>query len=361
MANKNSGLSRFLRFGGSSSSNAEDYTAIIKFKFQELAASTRNFAPESLLGKGEYGCTFVGCLKSSGQVVAVRKVNNERIVDVYNYPDQSMFSTIRTRSLLHHPNIVDMIGYCIDGIQIYFVYDFMPLGSLKDYLHELPPNKKPLDWNTRMKIAAGAAKGVQYLHDKSNFAVIHGSIKPSNILLCEGYHPKLSDFLAFKERIPEFNESDHARFLDHQYHRNAPEFLQNVKLTQLSDIYSFGIVLLELISGRMAEIKPSLIGWAKRKLVGSMEFTTVADPLLKGHYPEQGLYQALSLAAECLQTTDITRPRIGYVVNVLSNLASEIYDPNAIQMNRAGTLAVGNFEMERLAKQWRHVWFFPVG
>lgn len=119
--------------------------------------------------------------------------------------------------------------------------------------------------------------------------------------------------------------------------------------------------MLELISGRKAEKKPSLTEWAICKLVVyGEEFTTVADPLLEGRYPEQGLYQALSLAAECLQHKDVTRPRIGYVVNVLSNLASEVYDQNAIQFNRAGTLAVGNLEKERLTQQWRGVHCFFV-
>ncbi|KAI3949087.1 hypothetical protein MKW92_030850 [Papaver armeniacum] len=357
MANKS-----IFRFGGSSSNNGKDYTGITKFKFQELAAATENFAPESLLGEGEYGRTFKGCLKSSRQEsssmdVAIRQIDDESICTIHGCHDPSMFSSIHMRSLLHHPNIVDLIGYSIDDKdQMFLVFDFMPLGSLKDYLHDLPRNKKPLDWNTRMKIAAGAAEGIKYLHDKSTPPVILGNIKPSNILLCAEYHPKLTDFLGFKERIPEHDESGHTRFFSRQCHRHAPEFVGGCKLTQQSDIYSFGLVLLELVSGRLAGINPSLIGWAKHILAGGKEFTTVADPLLKGQYPEQGMYQILSLASQCLQRKDVSRPRIGYVAQVLSNLASEIYDPNAVQINRAGSLAVGNIEKETLKEQWRHVW-----
>ncbi|XP_026440474.1 receptor-like cytoplasmic kinase 185 [Papaver somniferum] len=179
-------------------------------------------------------------------------------------------------------------------------------------------------------------------------------ISNPNILLCEGYHPRLSDFFGFKEHItePKFTKN-----LSLRCDRHAPESVGDGKLTKESDIYSFGFVLLELISGRNAEMKLDLIEWAKRKLVGGEEFTAVADPLLEGHYPEQGLYQALYLAAECLQTNGLRRPRIGHVVNVLSNLASEIYDPDAIQINQAGTLTIGNFEKERLRIQWQHVCF----
>ncbi|KAI3879168.1 hypothetical protein MKW98_028735 [Papaver atlanticum] len=320
MAYKNSGLFRFWRLGGSSSSDAEDYTAgsVTKFKYRQLEAATNNFAIESLLGEGEHGRTYKGRFKSTRQVVAVKQVNGKNISDIYRYSEQSILWTIHWRSLLHHPNIVDLIGYCSHEDQILFVYDFMLLGSLKDYLHDLPADKKPLDWNTRMKIAAGAAEGVKHLHDLSSPSIIHGNIKPSNILLCEGYHPRFSDFFGFKEYIPEPDES---------------ESVGDGKLTKKSDIYSFGFVLLELISGRNAEMKLDLIEWAKRKLVDGEEFTGVADPLLKGHYQEQRLYQVLYLAADCLETCNVSRPCIGHVVNVPSNLASEIYDPDAIQIN----------------------------
>ncbi|XP_026391055.1 probable serine/threonine-protein kinase PBL7 isoform X2 [Papaver somniferum] len=235
------------KFVGSSSNNVEDHTCITKFKFQELAAATKDFASQSLFGQGEYRRTFKGCLKSSGQKsssqdVAIRQIDDESIFTIHGYHDPSLISAIQMRVLLHHPNIVDLIGYSInDKDQMFLIYDFMPLGSLKDYLHVLLRNKKPLDWNTRMKIAAGAAKGIKYLHDKSTPPVILRNIKPSDILLSAEYHPKLSDFLGFKERIPDHDESSHT---------------------------SFGLVLLELVSGRLAEIEPSLIGWAKPILAG---------------------------------------------------------------------------------------------
>ncbi|XP_026391054.1 serine/threonine-protein kinase PBL27-like isoform X1 [Papaver somniferum] len=277
------------KFVGSSSNNVEDHTCITKFKFQELAAATKDFASQSLFGQGEYRRTFKGCLKSSGQKsssqdVAIRQIDDESIFTIHGYHDPSLISAIQMRVLLHHPNIVDLIGYSInDKDQMFLIYDFMPLGSLKDYLHVLLRNKKPLDWNTRMKIAAGAAKGIKYLHDKSTPPVILRNIKPSDILLSAEYHPKLSDFLGFKERIPDHDESSHTR----------------------QSLY-----------------------WQAVK-----EFTAVADPLLKGHYPEQGLYQVLSLASQCLQRKIVSWPRMGYVAKVLSNLASEIYDPNAVQIN----------------------------
>ena len=186
-------------------------------------------------------------------------------------------------SLLHHPNLVNLIGYCADGDQRLLVYEFMPLGSLEDHLHgtllcdkficcylnsilachthsssshvfisaDLPPDKKRLDWNARMKIAAGAAKGLEYLHDKANPPVIYRDLKCSNILLGEGYHPKLSDF-GLAKLGPVGDKTHVSTRVMGTYGYCAPEYAMTGQLTLKSDVYSFGVVLLEIITGRKA-------------------------------------------------------------------------------------------------------------
>ncbi|XP_022863488.1 serine/threonine-protein kinase PBL27-like [Olea europaea var. sylvestris] len=154
-------------------------------------------------------------------------------------------------SLLHHPNLVNLIGYCADGDQRLLVYEYMPLGSLEDHLHDLPPDKKLLDWNMRMKIAAGAAKGLEYLHDKANPPVIYRDLKCSNILLDEAYHPKLSDFGLAKLGPVGDNTHVSTRVMG-TYGYCAPEYAMTGQLTLKSDVYSFGVVLLEIITGRKA-------------------------------------------------------------------------------------------------------------
>ncbi|MBA0606132.1 hypothetical protein Godav_018644, partial [Gossypium davidsonii] len=133
------------------------------FSFRELAAATKNFRPESFLGEGGFGRVYKGRLESTGQVVAVKQLDRNGLQG-----NREFLVEVLMLSLLHHPNLVNLIGYCADGDQRLLVYEFMPLGSLEDHLHDLPPGKEPLDWNTRMKIAAGAAKGLEYLHDKAN-------------------------------------------------------------------------------------------------------------------------------------------------------------------------------------------------
>lgn len=182
-------------------------------------------------------------------------------------------------SLLHHPNLVKLIGYCADGDQRLLVYEYMPLGSLDDHIHgkqhyysstrlllshqfslnhrfipttiDSAADVKPLDWNTRMKIAAGAAKGLEYLHDKASPPVIYRDLKCSNILLGEGYHPKLSDFGLAKLGPVGDNTHVSTRIMG-TYGYCAPEYAMTGQLTLKSDVYSFGVVLLEILTGRRA-------------------------------------------------------------------------------------------------------------
>ncbi|GKV39006.1 hypothetical protein SLEP1_g46845 [Rubroshorea leprosula] len=194
-----------------------------------------------------------------------------------------------------------------------------------------------------MKIAAGAAKGLEYLHDKANPPVIYRDLKSSNILLDEGYHPKLSDF-GLAKLGPVGDKTHVSTRVMGTYGYCAPEYAMTGQLTLKSDVYSFGVVFLELITGRKAidNTRPpgehNLVAWARPLFKDRRKFPKMADPLLQGHYPMRGLYQALAVAAMCLQEQAATRPLIGDVVTALTYLASQTYDPNApsSQSNRVG-------------------------
>ncbi|QCD97877.1 serine/threonine-protein kinase PBS1 [Vigna unguiculata] len=246
-----------------------DHIAAQTFSFRELASATRNFRAECLLGEGGFGRVYKGRLESINQVVAIKQLDRNGLQG-----NREFLVEVLMLSLLHHPNLVNLIGYCADGDQRLLVYEYMPLGSLEDHLHDIPLGKKRLEWNTRMRIAAGAAKGLEYLHDKANPPVIYRDLKCSNILLGEGYHPKLSDFGLAK--LGPVGENTHAR----------PLFRDRRKFSQM------------------------------------------ADPTLQGQYPPRGLYQALAVAAMCVQEQANMRPVIADVVTALSYLASQKYDPN---------------------------------
>lgn len=235
-------------------------------------------------------------------------------------------------SLLHHPNLVKLLGYCADGDQRLLVYEYMPLGSLEDHIHDPAADMKPLDWNTRMKIAAGAAKGLEYLHDKASPPVIYRDLKCANILLGEGYHPKLSDFGLAKLGPVGDNTHVSTRIMG-TYGYCAPEYAMTGQLTLKSDVYSFGVVLLEIITGKKA-LDPSrsareqtLVSWARPLFKDRRKFSQMADPALHGQYPMRGLYQALAVAAMCVQEEPTMRPAIADVVTALTYLASQKYVP----------------------------------
>ncbi|KAL2229790.1 serine/threonine-protein kinase PBL27 [Sesamum indicum] len=308
------------------------------FTFRELAAATKNFRPECLLGEGGFGRVYKGRLESTGQVVAVKQLDRNGLQG-----NREFLVEVLMLSLLHHPNLVNLIGYCADGDQRLLVYEYMPLGSLEDHLHDLPPDKEPLDWNTRMKIAAGAAKGLEYLHDKANPPVIYRDLKSSNILLDEGYFPKLSDF-GLAKLGPVGDKTHVSTRVMGTYGYCAPEYAMTGQLTLKSDVYSFGVVFLEIITGRKAidntrgAGEHNLVAWARPLFKDRRKFPKMADPLLQGRYPMRGLYQALAVAAMCLQEQAATRPLIGDVVTALTYLASQTYDPNApaAQGNKVG-------------------------
>lgn len=187
---------------------------------------------------------------------------------------------------------------------------------------DLKPDVKPLDWLTRMKIAQGAAKGLEYLHETANPPVIYRDFKASNILLDENFETKLSDF-GLAKLGPTGDESHVTTRVMGTYGYCAPEYACTGQLTTKSDVYSFGVVFLEMITGKRVidNSRPyeehNLVLWAQPLFKDKNKFHLLADPLLEGNYPPKGLHQALAIAAMCLQEEAETRPFISDVVSAL--------------------------------------------
>ncbi|XP_057797776.1 probable serine/threonine-protein kinase PBL23 [Salvia miltiorrhiza] len=297
------------------------------FTFQELASATENFNPDLLVGEGGFGRVYKGRLKKTKQVVAVKQLDRNKDQD-----NTEFLTEVLALSLIQHPNLVSLIGYCADGRQRILVYEYMHYGSLEDHLLDLPPDKRALDWFTRMKIARGAARGLEYLHDTACPPIIFRDFKASNILLDEEFNPKLSGF------GPEERDEVSTRVMG-TYGYAAPEYAQTGKLTTKSDVYSFGVVLLEIISGRRAidSKKPpeeeNLVAWAKPLLKERSKFSLLVDPLLQGEFPMKGLHQALAVVAMCLQDEASTRPLIEDVVTALEYLAVTTDEEIATEKN----------------------------
>ncbi|XP_051120902.1 probable serine/threonine-protein kinase PBL26 [Andrographis paniculata] len=311
-----------IRDGGSNNSAANKVKAET-FTFRELAAATKNFRKESLIGEGGFGRVYKGHLKRTGQIVAVKQLdrngfqgNREFVVEVLML------------SLLHHPRLVNLIGYCADGDQRLLVYEYMPLGSLEKHLLDLAPGKSALPWARRMNIALDAAKGLEHLHDKAKPPVIFRDLKPSNILLDDEFNAKLSDFGLAKLGPVGDNSHVSSRIMG-TYGYCAPEYQRTGQLTVKSDVYSFGVVLLELITGKRAidtrrgRKEENLVAWAGPIFKEPKRFVELADPRLQGDFPNKSFNQAVAVAAMCLTEDADVRPLMRDVVIALSPLGGE--------------------------------------
>ncbi|KAF8042323.1 hypothetical protein BT93_A0826 [Corymbia citriodora subsp. variegata] len=300
------------------------------FTFRELASATKNFRQECLLGEGGFGRVYKGTLQGTGQVVAVKQLDRHGLQG-----NKEFLVEVLMLSLLHHENLVNLIGYCADGDQRLLVYEYMPGGSLEDHLFDIGPQQKPLDWLTRMKIAFGAAQGLEYLHHKANPPVIFRDLKSSNILLDEAFNPKLSDF-GLAKLGPAGDKMHVSSRVMGTYGYCAPEYARSGELTLKSDVFSFGVVLLELITGRKAidTTKPideqNLVAWAQPKFRDPKLYPDMADPLLERRFPEKALNQAVAIVAMCLQEEASVRPLIGDVVTTLSFLLVAPPEPVAV-------------------------------
>ncbi|XP_023520416.1 probable serine/threonine-protein kinase PBL23 [Cucurbita pepo subsp. pepo] len=293
------------------------------FSFGELSTATNNFSQDNLLGEGGFGRVYKGILEGTNQVTAVKQLDRNGFQG-----NREFLVEVLMLSLLHHPNLVNLVGYCADGDQRILVYECMANGSLEDHLLDIPPDKQCLDWKTRMKIAEGAAKGLEYLHETASPPVIYRDFKASNILLDEEFNPKLSDF-GLAKLGPTGDKSHVSTRVMGTYGYCAPEYALTGQLTTKSDVYSFGVVFLEIITGRRVidnarpTAEQNLITWAQPLFKDRRKFTLMADPKLEGNYSVKALYQALAVAAMCLQEEAGTRPLISDVVTAIEYLAAD--------------------------------------
>ncbi|KAK9109467.1 hypothetical protein Sjap_017527 [Stephania japonica] len=298
------------------------------FTFRELAAATKNFKEANLIGQGGFGKVYKGILET-GQTVAIKQLDHNGLQG-----NREFIVEVLMLSLLHHSNLVTLIGYCTDGDQRLLAYEYMPMGCLEDHLFDLTPDKAPLDWNTRIKIAVGAAQGLEYLHCKADPPVIYRDLKSANILLDDEFNPKLSDFGLAKLGPVGDNTHVSTRVMGtHGY--CAPEYAMSGKLTLKSDLYSFGVVMLELITGRKAidttkmRAEQNLVSWSRPYFKDRRRFAQLADPLLEGRFPVRCFHHAIAITAMCLQEQPNFRPLIGDVVVALEYLASQPYQSEA--------------------------------
>ncbi|GAV78063.1 Pkinase domain-containing protein/LRRNT_2 domain-containing protein/LRR_6 domain-containing protein/LRR_8 domain-containing protein [Cephalotus follicularis] len=281
----------------------------------DLQTATANFATGRLLGEGSIGRVYKAKY-TDGKVLAVKKIDSSLF---RSGGCTEEFSEIVTKiSRVHHPNIAELVGYCSEQGHNMLMYEYFRNGSLHEFLHLSDDFSKPLTWNTRVRIALGSARAVEYLHEGCSPPVIHKNIKSSNILLDTELNPRLSDY-----GLANFHLRT-SQNLGEGY--NAPECIKSVTYTLKSDIYSFGVVMLELLTGRMPfdSNKPKseqcLVRWATPQLHDIDALSRMVDPALCGLYPPKALSRFANIIALCVQTEPEFRPPVSEVVQSLVRL-----------------------------------------
>ncbi|KAK1426795.1 hypothetical protein QVD17_15475 [Tagetes erecta] len=300
------------------------------FKFSELKSATKGFNRAFVIGEGGFGCVFRGVVDRHVDV-AVKQLSRNGLQG-----HKEWINEVNILGVVNHPNLVKLIGYCAEdderGIQRLLVYELMRNKSLEDHL--LGRVGFPLSWMTRLQIAQGAARGLAYLHEEMDFQLIFRDFKTSNILLDDDFNPKLSDF-GLARQGPAAGLGHVSTVVVGTIGYAAPEYLHTGRLTSKSDVWSFGVVLYELITGRRAvernlpRNEQKLLEWVKPYVSDSKKFHLIMDPRLEGDYSLKSAQKLSSLANKCLTKNPKARPKMSEVVEIIGKIISDLSPPQA--------------------------------
>ncbi|XP_052174686.1 probable protein kinase At2g41970 [Diospyros lotus] len=290
----------------------------------ELNRLTSNFGSKALIGEGSYGRVFSAKL-NDGEPAAIKKLDSSSPTE----PDNDFAAQLSLVSRLKHENFLELKGYCLEADNRILVYEYATMGSLHDILHGRKgvQGAEPgpaLTWNQRVKIAFGAAKGLEYLHEKVQPPIVHRDIRSSNVLLFDDFLAKIADFNLTNQSSDTAARLHSTRVLG-TFGYHAPEYAMTGQITQKSDVYSFGVVLLELLTGRkpvdhtMPKGQQSLVTWATPRL-SEDKVKQCVDPKLNNDYPPKAIAKMAAVAALCVQYEADFRPNMTIVVKALQPL-----------------------------------------
>ncbi|XXG61803.1 hypothetical protein AAC387_Pa05g0322 [Persea americana] len=285
------------------------------FTLAELGKATDKFSSDRILGEGGFGRVYHGIMED-GSEAAVKLLRRDD-----QSGDREFIVEVEMLSRLHHRNLVELIGICIEDHTRCLVYEVVRNGSVESHLHGIDKRKGSLDWDARMKIALGAARGLAYLHEDSNPRVIHRDFKASNILLEDDFTPKVSDFGLARE-ASEGSQHISTRVMG-TFGYVAPEYAMTGHLLVKSDVYSYGVVLLELLSGRkpvdmsQPQGQENLVTWARPLLTTREGLEQLVDPSLCGNYNFDNMAKVAAIALMCVHPEVTQRPFMGEVVQAL--------------------------------------------
>ncbi|XP_048227590.1 probable receptor-like serine/threonine-protein kinase At5g57670 [Ricinus communis] len=302
-----------LRKRNGSFSNKEKQQPLLNcFSYEEIANATNNFHTDNIVGRGGYSEVYRGDL-SDGRTIAVKRLAKDN-KDATKEKD--FLTELGIIGHVCHPNTANLVGCCIEN-GFYLIFNFSQNGTLASALHG--KTSKSLEWELRYKIALGVAKGLHYLHKCCKHRIIHRDIKASNVLLGPDYEPQITDF-GLAKWLP--NKWTHHAVIpiEGTFGYLAPEYFMHGIVDEKTDVFAFGVLLLEIISGRrpVDSSKQNLLIWAK-PLMESGSLTELADPELEGKFDEDQMHKVVLTASYCVRQSSIWRPSMSEVLELLTS------------------------------------------
>ncbi|KAM0910272.1 hypothetical protein ACQ4PT_014263 [Festuca glaucescens] len=348
------------------------------FTFSELRNATRNLSRSLLVGEGGFGCVYRGTIKIAASPeeeaatveVAVKHLNRNGLQG-----HKEWLTEVNVLGIVDHPNLVKLIGYCAQdderGAQRLLVYEYMPNRSVDDHLSGRAIGTT-LSWHMRLKVALDAARGLKYLHEDMDFQIIFRDLKTSNILLDENWNAKLSDF-GMARQGPTEDLTHVSTAVVGTLGYAAPEYLHTGRLNAKSDIWSYGVLLYELITGRRPidthrpRSEQKLLDWVKPYISDTNRLRMIVDPRLEGHYNIKSVAKLVTVANRCLCRMPKARPRMGEVLDMVQKVVD-------IDTTAAGSGALplhyyssssreeeGDSKLKRENKRGFHGYRWPAG
>ncbi|KAB2015596.1 hypothetical protein ES319_D08G036600v1 [Gossypium barbadense] len=333
------------------------------FSFSELKQATHGFNSLLKIGEGGFGCVYKGAIKpvdGKGEpaVVAIKKLSKNGLQG-----HKQWVAEVQFLGVVEHPNLVKLVGYCaVNGereIQRLLVYEFVQNKSLEDHLFgQAFPT---LSWETRLRIMLGAAEGLAYLHEGLEVQVIYRDFKASNVLLDENFNPKLSDFGLAREG-PMAGHTHVSTAVVGTYGYAAPDYIETGHLTDKSDVWSFGVVLYEIITGRRslergrAKPEQKLLDWVKLFPVDGKKFGSIMDPRLENRFSIGAARDIAKLANSCLSKSHKDRPKMSRVVDRLKQIIQapiEVYGEDLESPEVSHTEPENKSNQSNVSESWK--------
>ncbi|KAL0385504.1 UNVERIFIED_CONTAM: LysM domain receptor-like kinase [Sesamum radiatum] len=284
------------------------------YSVEEIAEATNDFDETRKIGQGGY----------NGREVAIKKMRSNK--------SKEFLAELKVLCKIHHINVVELLGYASGDDHLYLVYEYVPNGSLSDHLHDpLLKGHQPLSWSARTQVALDAARGIEYIHDHTKARYVHRDIKTTNILLDEGLRAKVADF-GLAKLVGRTNEDELiATRLVGTPGYLPPESVKELQVTSKTDVFAFGVVLAELITGQRALVRDNQEPSKMRSLITVVNnifkeedpestLELIIDANLKGNYPPEDVYKMAEIAEWCLSEEAIDRPEMREVVVALSRI-----------------------------------------